>query len=127
MGLFGIDIINMVKEEHPEWFDEKQNEAVIQSCKDAYEAESEIIDWIFEKGELDFLPKKVVKEFVKNRLNNSLDSIGLPRIFHVDEKLVEETDWFDDEVIATKHGDFFDKRSINYNKKSASFTGDDLF
>ena len=126
-GLFGIDIINILREEHPEWFDEKQKESVIQSCKDAYEAESEIIDWIFEKGELEFLPKEVVKEFVKNRLNNSLDSIGLPRIFEVDEKLVEETEWFDDEVIGTKHGDFFDKRSINYNKKGASFTGDDLF
>ena len=32
--------------------------------------------------------------------------------------MVEETDWFDDEVVGTKHGDFFDKRSINYNKRS---------
>lgn len=126
-GLFGIDIINLVKEEHPEWFDEKRKESIIESCKEAYEAESKIVDWIFEAGELDFLPKKVVNEFIKNRLNNSLASIGLPRIFEVDEKLVEETEWFDDEVIATKHGDFFDKRSINYNKKGTSFTGDDLF
>lgn len=126
-GLFGIDIINLVKEEHPEWFDDKLKEEIIQSCKDAYEAESQVVDWIFEKGELDFLPKKVVNEFIKNRLNNSLVSIGLKRIFEVDQKLVEETDWFDDEIIATKHGDFFVKRSINYNKKSVSFTGDDLF
>lgn len=126
-GLFGIDIINLVQQEHPEWFNEKRKESIIQSCREAYEAESKIVDWIFEKGELDFLPKNVVNEFIKNRLNNSLASIGLPRIFEVDEKLVEETEWFDDEVIATKHGDFFDKRSINYNKKGSSFTGDDLF
>lgn len=126
-GLFGIDIINLIKQEHPEWFDDKQKEEVIQSCKDAYETESKIVDWIFEKGELEFLPKKVVNEFIKNRLNNSLASIGLPRIFEVDQKLVEETDWFDDEIIATKHGDFFVKRSINYNKKNISVTGDDLF
>ena len=27
-GLFGIDIINIIKKEHPEWFDEKYNERI---------------------------------------------------------------------------------------------------
>ena len=40
---------------------------------------------------------------------------------------VEKTDWFDDEVVATKHVDFFEKRSINYTKRSRSITADDLF
>jgi ribonucleoside-diphosphate reductase beta chain len=73
------------------------------------------------------LPAQNVKEFVKHRFNNSLASIGLPRIFEVSEALLEETDWFDNEVIATKHVDFFQKRSINYNKRSSSVTSDDLF
>jgi ribonucleoside-diphosphate reductase beta chain len=51
----------------------------------------------------------------------------MPRIFEVSDALLEETDWFDAEVIATKHVDFFNKRSINYNKRSASVTSDDLF
>jgi ribonucleoside-diphosphate reductase beta chain len=126
-GMFGIDLINTIKKEHPEWFDEACKEMIIQSCEEAYEAESKIIDWIYEAGELEFLPSSNVKEFVKNRLNNSLASIGLPRIFDVSEALLEETDWFDNEVIATKHVDFFHKRSINYNKRSASVTSDDLF
>jgi ribonucleoside-diphosphate reductase beta chain len=126
-GMFGIDVINIIKEEHPEWFDKKCQEFIINACKEAYESESQIIDWIYEKGELDFLPAANVKEFVKHRFNNSLASIGLPRIFEVSEALLEETDWFDNEVIATKHVDFFHKRSINYNKRSASVTSDDLF
>lgn len=126
-GLFGIDVINIIKKEHPEWFDEACKEMIIEACREAYEAESEIIDWIYEEGELDFMPKANVKEFVKNRLNNSLAAISLPRIFDVSEPLLEETDWFDNEVIATKHVDFFNKRSINYNKRSASVTSDDLF
>ncbi len=126
-GLFGIDMINIIKEEHPEWFDEACKKMIVESCEEAYEAESKIIDWIYEEGELDFMPSANVKEFVKNRLNNSLVSIGLERIFDVNEVLLEETDWFDNEVIATKHVDFFNKRSINYNKRSASVTGDDLF
>jgi ribonucleoside-diphosphate reductase beta chain len=126
-GLFGIDLINIIKKEHPEWFDDACKEMIIKSCEDAYEAESKIIEWIYEEGELEFMPSTNVKEFVKNRFNNSLAAIGLPRIFEVSEALLEETDWFDNEVIATKHVDFFHKRSINYNKRSSSVTSEDLF
>jgi ribonucleoside-diphosphate reductase beta chain len=126
-GLFGIDVINIIKEEHPEWFDEKLINDIYTSCQKAYDAEGKIVDWIFEEGEFDFLPKAVVKEFIKNRLNNSLASIGLKRIFDVDQKLLDQTEWFNDEIIATKHNDFFNKRSINYNKRSKSVTSDDLF
>ena len=126
-GDFGIDIINIIKKENPEWFDDAHTKLVQDMCLQAYESESKIIDWIFEKGEFDFLPKKVIKEFIKNRFNNSLKSIGCPKVFDTDSKLIEETEWFDDEVIATKHVDFFSKRSINYTKKSQSVTSDDLF
>lgn len=126
-GMFGIDVINIIKKEHPEWFDDDCNNLIISACREAFESESRIIDWIYEDGELDFLPAANVKEFVKHRFNNSLASVGLPRIFEVSEALLEETDWFDNEVIATKHVDFFNKRSINYNKRSASVTSEDLF
>lgn len=126
-GMFGIDVINIIKKEHPEWFDDTCKAMIVRACEEAYTAESKIIDWIFEAGELDFLPAQNVKEFVKHRFNNSLSAIGMDRIFEVSEPLLEETDWFDNEVIATKHVDFFHKRSINYNKRSASVTSADLF
>lgn len=126
-GLFGIDVINIIKDEHPEWFGEETHNMIKQACLEAFEAESDIVDWIFEAGELDFLPAANVKEFIKYRLNNSLAAIGVERVFDVSEAMLEETDWFDNEVIATKHVDFFDKRSINYNKRAASVTSDDLF
>src|SRR5690606_20651394 len=117
-GLFGIELINIIREEKPEWFDDNLKRAVIDACRDAYRSEEIVIDWIYEKGDLDFLPKAVVKEFVKNRLNNSLVNIGYKPIFDVDEKMVEQTEWFDDEIVATKHVDFFVKRSINYSKRT---------
>jgi ribonucleoside-diphosphate reductase beta chain len=126
-GLFGIDLIKIIKKENPKWFTKKLTQTIIKSSEEAFEAESDIVDWIFENGEVDFLPKSVVKEFIKHRLNNSLKSIGFKKIFKVDKKLLKQTDWFDDEIIATKHGDFFVKRSINYNKRSKSITSDDLF
>jgi len=126
-GLFGIELINIIREEKPEWFDANLERAVAEACKEAYRSEEIVIDWIYEAGDLDFLPKATVKEFVKNRLNNSLASIGYEPIFEVDDAVVEQTDWFDDEIVATKHVDFFVKRSINYSKRTRSITGDDLF
>ena len=126
-GLFGIDLINILREEHPEWFDSEMERHVVEACELAFRSESDVIDWIYEAGDLEFMPKETVKEFVKNRLNNSLESVGYKRIFEVDQEAVEATDWFDDEVVATKHVDFFVKRSINYSKRTRSITADDLF
>jgi ribonucleoside-diphosphate reductase beta chain len=126
-GLFGIELINIIKQEHPTWFDDEHNNEVKKACIKAYESEMEIVDWIFEEGEIDFLPKDVISEFIKNRFNNSLDSIGLEKIFETNDELLAQTDWFDDEIMSTKHWDFFVKRSVNYNKRSKSITSDDLF
>lgn len=126
-GLFGIELITIIKSEHPEWFDARFEEEVIALCHEAFESERQVVEWIFERGELDFITKPVVLEFIKQRFNNSLQSIGIRKVFDTDDKLLQESDWFYDEVIATKHGDFFNKKSINYNKKSKSITSDDLF
>lgn len=126
-GLFGIELINIIKEEHPDWFDEEFEEEVVKLCEEAFESEKEVVEWIFESGELEFMSKAVVIEFIKQRFNNSLQSIGIKKIFDTDDKLLKESEWFYDEVIATKHGDFFNKKSINYNKKSKSITSEDLF
>ncbi|WP_406685108.1 ribonucleotide-diphosphate reductase subunit beta [Seonamhaeicola sp. MEBiC1930] len=126
-GDFGIDIIKIIKKENPTWFGDDYNEKIQTLCKEAFKAESDIVDWIFEAGELDFLPKDVVNEFIKNRFNNSLESIGIDKVFDVKDELLAQTEWFDDEIIGTKHGDFFVKRSINYSKRTKSITSDDLF
>lgn len=126
-GDFGIDIIKIIKEENPTWFDADHAVVIKNLCMEAFESESDIVDWIFEDGELDFLPKDVINEFIKNRFNNSLESIGIEKVFEVNDDLIKETEWFDDEIIGTKHGDFFVKRSINYSKRTKSITSDDLF
>jgi len=126
-GLFGIELVDIVRNENPEWFDQDMAKKVHEACIKTYHAEAEVVDWIFENGDLEFLPKEVVKEFIKNRLNNSLKSTGFEPLFEVDENLVKQTDWFDDEIITTKHVDFFAKRSVNYTKRTKSYTAEDLF
>ena len=124
---FGFDLVNLIKRENPEWWTDDLVEDIIDATIDAYDAESEIVDWMFEKGDLDFLTKEQTLEFIKDRFNRSLKSIGIDGIFSIDEKLLETTEWFDDEILTTKHTDFFNKRSINYSKKQKSITSDDLF
>ena len=126
-GNFGAELINIIKEENPEWFDQEFENLIHSACKKAYEAECGILDWIFEKGELEFLPKDTIKNFIKNRFNNSLEKIGMPKLFTVDLSILESTEWFNIEVTSTKEGDFFYKKSVDYNKKSKSITEDDLF
>lgn len=126
-GDFGIDLIKILQKEQPQWFTDEYKESIQEMCRKAYTAECDIVDWIFEDGEVDFLPKAVINEFIKNRFNKSLESIGIDKIFDINEQLVLETEWFDDEIIGTKHGDFFVKRSINYSKRTQSITSDDLF
>ena len=126
-GNFGIDIIQIIKKENPQWFDDKHNKMVRDMCVQAYESEKKIVDWIFENGELDFLPKATVEEFIKDRFNRSLVSLDIEPVFETDDFMLQQTEWFDEEIIGTKHIDFFVKRSVNYNKKSKSITADDLF
>jgi ribonucleoside-diphosphate reductase beta chain len=124
---FGFDLVNLIKNENPGWWTDELKEDLIIATMEAYDAESEIVEWIFEEGDLEFLTKNETMEFIKHRFNVSLNSIGVDSIFEINEKLLETTEWFDDEILTTKHTDFFNKRSINYSKKSKSITSNDLF
>jgi ribonucleoside-diphosphate reductase beta chain len=124
---FGFDLVNLIKKENPSWWTQDLVEDLIDATFEAYEAELEIVEWIFEAGDLDFLSADETVEFIKHRFNLSLNAIGIQNIFEVKENLLEKTEWLNDEILTTKHTDFFNKRSINYSKKSKSITVNDLF
>ena len=126
-GKFGFDLVNLIKQENPKWFNEEVISRVRQLTLQAYEAEAEIVDWIYGEIDLDFLPKNLVKEFVKDRFNQSLQAIGLEPLFTVSKEELKKTAWFVDEMLGTKNVDFFVKRSTAYSKKMKSLTEDDLF
>lgn len=126
-GLFGVELIETMKEEHPEWFDEDFEREIKEFCHKAEKAEMKVLDWIFEEGELDFLPRKTINAFVRDKFNRSLDNVGYDPIFDPDESRLEDTKWFYEEILLTKGGDFFQKRSTSYSKMTQSVSGDDLF
>jgi len=126
-ALFGVYLINIIKEENPEWFGEEFYDKLRTACMKSWKAESEIIDWIFESGELEFLPKDVVKEYMKKRFNDSMEMLGAEPMFEINYELSSQLDWFDDEIYAEVNLDFFNKKSVAYNKFSKSYNAGDLF
>jgi ribonucleoside-diphosphate reductase beta chain len=126
-ALAGAYIINLIKKENPEWFNEEFYKTIERACKKAYAAEEKIIDWIFELGELTFLSKENVLEFTKNRFNESLKMIGANPIFEINRELLKESEWFNVEVDSETHTDFFHKTPTAYQKKAQAITEDDIF
>ena len=126
-GLFGIELINITQKERPELFDESFWSDVDAFCLKAMKAEKKVLDWIFEEGELNFLPREVIETFIQDKFNQSLESVGQSPMFEVDEALLAETDWFREEILLTKGNDFFSKRGTNYSKMTQSVSEDDLF
>jgi ribonucleoside-diphosphate reductase beta chain len=126
-GLFGVELVETIKKEHPDMFDDELEADVQEACQQAYEAEMDILDWIFEDGELEFLPRAHVDEFLKDRFNQSLENVDVDAVFDTDDDLLEETRWFDEDIMMTKDNDFFSKRSTTYNKHTQSVTAEEMF
>ncbi len=126
-GRFGIELFKIVKEENPEMFDEEFLEEIAEMSLKAAKAESKVLDWIYQNGDIDLIPRDTVENFMKDRFNESLEVLGVNPIFDVDISLLDDTQWFNEEIMSTKENDFFYKRSIDYSKKSKPITADDLF
>ena len=123
----GIKIVNTLREEYPEIFDEELVSRLKEEAVCAFEAESKIIDWIIGDYEKENINADILKEFIKNRLNESLKQIGFDEVFEVDKDKIDLTMWFDEDVLGNSATDFFFKRPVEYSKKDKSFDEDDLF
>ena len=126
-AMAGAYIIKLIKKENPDWFNEDFYHTLELACKKAYSAEEKIIDWIFEKGELSFMSKQVVLEFLKDRFNQSMEMIEAKKVFEVNKDILKHTEWFDVEINSESHVDFFSQTPTAYTKKKHSITADDLF
>jgi ribonucleoside-diphosphate reductase beta chain len=123
----GSWLLNKIKEEHPEWFDAEFYVKLDRACQKAYAAESKVIDWIFETGDLPFLTAETVKEFTKDRFNESLSEIGAAPTFDIDTSLLTTVSWFKEEMYAEANLDFFNQKSTNYSKNLQAYDAEDLF
>lgn len=123
----GIYIVNQIKKEYPEFFDEASVAQIISIVKDSIQVEADILDWIFEEGEIDHATKRNLLNFMKYRVDDSFKKIGLTPIFNVTDAGYQPMIWFEEEVFANSLDDFFAKRPVDYTKHDKSISADDLF
>lgn len=126
-GRFGIALYNIIKEEHPRLFSADFYDELQYLADQALEAERGILAWIFEHGDLDFIDRDTVENYIVNRYNNSLNILGINAPYLVNPEALRQTEWFDIEILSGKENDFFYKRSTDYSKKTKQITADDLF
>lgn len=125
--LVGVKLINTIKKEFPELFDEDLKNLIINQSKDSIEHELKIIDWILQGKDEKDLNKQVLGDFIKYRMNDSLTKIGFDPIFEINEDSKKKFWWFEEEVYANNMVDFFNQRSTDYSKNNKSFDESDLF
>lgn len=126
-GLIGTKIINTIREEYPELFDKELEERILHEAQEAYKSEAKIVDWMVNGVKEEGLSAPILKEFIKERINESLKGIGFPVAFETDREMLKSTFWFTEELLGNNMTDFFSSRPVEYSKKSQSFSEDDLF
>lgn len=123
----GIYLINKIREEQPDLLTEKDIEDIYKLIDLSLEVESEILDWIFELGEIDSFSKKDLLNFMKYRVDDSLKRINMKPRYNVTGEEYKPMMWFEEEVFANSLDDFFAKRPVDYTKHDKSITANDLF
>src|SRR5690554_5822732 len=123
----GIFIVNKIREEFPEFFDISSQEEILEMVKLSIEVEAEILDWIFEDGDVEQLDKKELLDFMKYRVDESLARIGMRKLYVSPIPGKQPLLWFEEEVFANSLDDFFAKRPVDYTKHDKSITANDLF
>jgi ribonucleoside-diphosphate reductase beta chain len=112
---FGIDVINIIKHQFPQMWDEYFVELVTDNIKVAYQSELNLIDWFFENGVPEHLTKKEVVNFLNYNFNTVCKDLELDLEFKVDIKLFnEKNSWFKAKVFMTTEPDFFDSMVSSY-------------
>lgn len=126
-ALVGIKIVNTMREEYPELFDSELEERILKEAGEAFESESKIVDWMVNGIQEPGLNAPLLKEFIKNRINESMVQIGFRKPFEVDKAMLADTLWFEEELLGNNMTDFFHSKDTGYSKKNQSFGEDDLF
>jgi ribonucleoside-diphosphate reductase beta chain len=126
-GLFGAELLRILREEGPGLFGEGFAEEALRSARDFLKAEEDLLDWLFAEGDTPFMGREEVLEFLKDRYNTVLRLHGLPEAFPVRKEVLKDTEWFSLELLADKDVDFFNKRSVAYARRVKAFSPDELF
>jgi len=121
----GVYLINKLHEEgHLSHISIQQ---VNKTVKSYIQYEANLLDWIYENGELSFFTKTDMLNFMKYRVDESIEKMGFGKVFNITPDEYRPMAWFEEDVFANELDDFFAKRPTAYTKHDKSITENDLF
>jgi ribonucleoside-diphosphate reductase beta chain len=112
----GTRIINTLRKEYPELFDDELRAKIQEECAVAYDAEAKLIDWMIGDYDRPRLNAEILKGYVAQRLNESLEGIGYEPMFTVTEEQKAETFWMTEGLLAPSKVDFFHSEPTEYQQ-----------
>jgi len=121
----GIYLINKLHDEG--YLSHISIRQVSDAVKSYMQYEANLLDWIYEKGELSFFTKNDILNFMKYRVDGSIEKMGFGKVFNITPEEYQPMAWFEEEVFANELDDFFAKRPTAYTKHDKSITENDLF
>lgn len=112
---FGIDVVNIIKRQYPQMWDEYLVELITENIQIAYQSELNLIDWFFERGVPEHLTKEEVINFLNYNFNVVCRDLKIDLSFEVQDDLFNmKNAWFKTKVFMTTEPDFFDNAVSGY-------------
>lgn len=127
----GILLLNLINREYPEKIQSLKS-GLLESIKKYIEYESNLLDWIFEQGELDWYTKDDMLNFMKFRVDEALSKMDFidkkkDLIFNITPEQLSPMKWWEIETKSQTLSDFFAVRPVDYSKHNQPFSEDNLF
>ena len=108
--------------EFPEIMTEELKKELYEAARLTVELEDDFIDKAFEKGPIEGLDAKDMKNFIRHRANTKLHDLGLNTNWkNIDKDAIERMSWFDVLSAGNSHADFFAQRVSDYAKGVIDF------
>lgn len=123
----GIWLINTLRKEYPELFDEELEQRILSEAAEAFNAEAAIIEWMVGDYEQEGIDVDLLKDYVHHRIISSLRQIGYDYPEWDDRPhRSEEFMWMDEELLGYQMKDFFAGKDKNYGKNNKVYDIDEL-
>lgn len=119
----GCWLFRTLVSEFPEILTDDLKKELYDSARLTVELEDAFIDTAFEKGPIEGLDVKDMKNFIRHRANTKLNDIGLNKNWkNIDKDSLERMAWFDIMSAGVSHADFFASRVSDYAKGHVDFS-----
>lgn len=123
----GIWLINTLRQEYPELFDEELEMRIMEEAVEALKAEREIIKWMLGDYKAEGLDADLLEDFIDWRICKSLQQIGFDdEEWNAPWDRQEEFKWMDEELLGYQMKDFFAGKDKNYGKNNKVYDIDEL-